>query len=32
MIEKYGRLPFNLDFYTDVLDMDYLLQHIQVLK
>ncbi len=29
MIEKYGRLPFNLDFYTDVLDMDYLLEHIQ---
>ncbi len=30
LIEKYGRLPFNLDFYTDVLDLDYLLDHLQV--
>jgi len=24
LAEKYGRLPFNLDFYTDVLDLSYL--------
>eukprot|EP01135_Chromosphaera_perkinsii_P010039 Nk52_evm74s1992 gene=Nk52_evmTU74s1992 len=25
MIEKYGKLQFNLDFYTDVMDLSYLL-------
>jgi len=26
MVEKYGKLQFNLDYYTDVLDLDYLLE------
>jgi len=26
LIEKYGKLPFNLDFFTEVLDLSYLLQ------
>ena len=30
LVEKYGRLAFNLDFYTDVLDLNYLLDHLQV--
>lgn len=25
MVEKYGKLQFNLDYYTDVLDLEYLL-------
>lgn len=25
LIEKYGRLPFNLDFFTEVLDLSYLM-------
>ena len=24
MVEKYGKLQFNLDYYTDVLDLEYL--------
>lgn len=24
LAEKYGRLPFNLEYYTDVLDLSYL--------
>lgn len=27
LIEKYAKLPFNLDFFTEVLDLSYLLQH-----
>jgi len=30
LIEKYAKLPFNLDFFTDVLDLSYLLQHFSV--
>jgi len=26
LVEKYGKLQFNLDFYTDVLDLEYILQ------
>ncbi|GAB1600235.1 GPN-loop GTPase 2-like [Argonauta hians] len=29
LIQKYGKLAFNLDFYTDVLDLNYLLEHLQ---
>jgi len=25
LVEKYGKLQFNLDYYTEVLDLDYLL-------
>ena len=25
MVEKYGKLQFNLDYYTDVLDLEYLI-------
>ena len=32
LIEKYGKLPFNLDFFTEVLDMSYLLDVMKVLK
>ena len=32
LIEKCGKLPFNLDFFTDVLDLDYLLDNLQVLN
>uniref|UniRef100_A0A1A7WJL9 GPN-loop GTPase 2 n=1 Tax=Iconisemion striatum TaxID=60296 RepID=A0A1A7WJL9_9TELE len=28
LIEQYGKLAFNLDFYTDVLDLTYLLNHL----
>ena len=28
MIEKYGKLDFNIDFYTEVLDLSYLMEHI----
>ena len=28
MLEKYGDLAFNLDFYADVMDLDYLIEHI----
>ena len=30
LIEKYGKLPFNLDFFTDVLDLSYLMEHFPV--
>ena len=30
LIEKYAKLPFNLDFFTEVLDLSYLLQHFSV--
>lgn len=30
LIEKFGRLDFNVDFYTEVLDLSYLLDHLQV--
>ena len=26
LIEKYGKLDFDIDFYTKVLDLDYLIQ------
>ncbi|XP_015772111.1 PREDICTED: GPN-loop GTPase 2-like [Acropora digitifera] len=29
LVEQYGKLAFNLDFYTDVLDLNYLLEHIK---
>ncbi|CAH1797002.1 unnamed protein product [Owenia fusiformis] len=29
LIENYGKLAFNLDFYTEVLDLDFLLEHLQ---
>lgn len=28
LIEKYGSLPFNLDFFTDVLDLSYLIDRL----
>lgn len=28
LIEKYGKLDFNVDFYTEVMDLDYLLDRI----
>lgn len=28
-LHKYGPLPFNLDFYTDVQDLSYLLPHLE---
>ncbi|CAM4702607.1 hypothetical protein PO909_009602 [Leuciscus waleckii] len=28
LIEQYGRLAFNLDFYTEVLDLSYLVEHL----
>jgi GTPase SAR1 family protein len=31
LIEKYGKLSFNLDFFTEVLDLDFLLGHLQVI-
>jgi len=30
LIEKYAKLPFNLDFFTEVMDLSYLLQHFSV--
>lgn len=30
LIEKFGKLAFNLDFYTEVLDLSFLLDHLQV--
>ena len=30
LIEKYAKLPFNLDFFTEVLDLSYLLQQFSV--
>ena len=30
LIEEYTKLPFNLDFFTEVLDLSYLLQHFSV--
>lgn len=29
MIKSYGELPFNLDFYTEVQDLDYLLPYVE---
>jgi len=29
LIEKYGKLAFSLDYYTDVLDLNYLLQDVK---
>ncbi|XP_046354620.1 GPN-loop GTPase 2-like [Haliotis cracherodii] len=29
LIERYGKLAFNLDFYTEVLDLNFLLEHLQ---
>eukprot|EP01097_Dermamoeba_algensis_P003765 TRINITY_DN2571_c0_g1_i2.p1 TRINITY_DN2571_c0_g1~~TRINITY_DN2571_c0_g1_i2.p1 ORF type:complete len:312 (-),score=46.12 TRINITY_DN2571_c0_g1_i2:168-1103(-) len=29
LLPKYGKLAFNLEFYTDVLDLDYLLQFLE---
>ncbi|KAM9321506.1 GPN-loop GTPase 2 [Gastrophryne carolinensis] len=28
LIEQYGRLAFNIDFYTDVMDLSYLVDHL----
>ncbi|XP_063300510.1 GPN-loop GTPase 2 [Pelobates fuscus] len=28
LIEQYGRLAFNLDYYTDVMDLSYLVDHL----
>jgi hypothetical protein len=28
MMDKYGELAFNLEFYTDVMDLEYLVEHI----
>lgn len=28
MLEQYGDLAFNLDYYTDVMDLEYLVEHI----
>lgn len=28
LIEQYGKLAFNLDFYTEVMDLNYLLDHL----
>ena len=30
LIEQCGKLPFNLDFFTEVMDMSYLLEHMAV--
>ena len=30
LIEKYGKLPFNLDYFTEVLELSYLLDQLQV--
>ena len=30
LIEKYGKLSFNLDFFTEVMDLNYLLEQISV--
>lgn len=30
LIEKYGKLPFNLDYFTEVLQLSYLLGQLQV--
>ncbi|XP_066278121.1 GPN-loop GTPase 2-like [Branchiostoma lanceolatum] len=29
LVEKFGKLDFNLDFYTDVLDLQYLFGHLE---
>ncbi|XP_072036008.1 GPN-loop GTPase 2-like [Amphiura filiformis] len=29
LIESYGKLAFNLDYFTEVLDLQYLLQHLE---
>ena len=31
LIEKYGKLAFNLDFYTEVLDLSYILDQFKVI-
>lgn len=28
LAEKFGKLPFNLDYYTEVLDLQYLVEHL----
>ena len=28
LVERYGKLAFNLDFYTEVMDLSYLLEHL----
>ena len=28
LVEKYGQLDFNIDYYTEVMDLDYLLDRI----
>jgi len=30
LVQKYAKLPFNLDFFTEVMDLSYLLQHFSV--
>ena len=30
LIEQYGRLPFNLDFFTEVMDLSYLVDNLKV--
>lgn len=30
LIEKFGRIPFNLDFFTEVQDLSFLLEHFSV--
>lgn len=30
LIEKYGKLAFNIDFYTEVLDLTYILDDLKV--
>ena len=30
LMEKHGKLNFGVDFYTEVLDLSYLLDHLQV--
>ena len=29
LLEKYGKLPFNIDYYTEVLDLNYLVQELK---
>ena len=31
LIEKFGKLAFNLDFYTEVLDLSYILDQFKVI-
>ena len=32
LIEKYGKLAYNLDFYTEVLDLEFILDQFRVSK